>query len=204
MPKIVDHDMRKREIGEAVWRVILKRGLDGISVRSVAKEAKISTGALRYYFESQEELLVFSMRLVTERVRERISNIALTNDPLMDIKALLKELLPIGEERMVESEVWLAFLSKALSDNRLRPFLDEMNESLFTFYLMICRQLKEVKPTLYLWDPETEALKLAAFVDGLALHGTLYPERFSHERMEALVHSYLIMFMGEGFEGRRS
>ncbi|RKJ72007.1 TetR family transcriptional regulator, partial [Butyricicoccus sp. 1XD8-22] len=46
--------------------------LEGASVRSIAKEANLSLGAVRHYFNTQEELLEFAMQLVEEQVRERI------------------------------------------------------------------------------------------------------------------------------------
>ena len=72
MPKIVDHEARRKELAEAAWRVIRREGLEGASVRNVAKEAGMSLGSLRHYFATQSELLAFSMRMVGERVKERI------------------------------------------------------------------------------------------------------------------------------------
>ncbi|MDP8952326.1 MAG: TetR family transcriptional regulator, partial [Actinomycetota bacterium] len=72
MPKVVDSDARRTQIAEAVWRVILRGGLERASVRNVAREAGLSMGSLRHYFGTQAELPAFAMQLVTERVRGRI------------------------------------------------------------------------------------------------------------------------------------
>ncbi len=71
MPKIVNHEHRRKLIGEAVWRFILKDGMNGATVRNIAKEAGLTLGSLRHYFNFQEELLVFSMEFVKKRVTER-------------------------------------------------------------------------------------------------------------------------------------
>ena len=68
MPKLVDHEERRRELGDAVWRVIRSRGVDGASIRTVAHEAGWSPGALRHYFSTQSELLTFAMQMVVERI----------------------------------------------------------------------------------------------------------------------------------------
>ena len=46
MPKVVDHEERRRELAHAVWRVIRRQGVDRASVRTVALEAGWSPGAL--------------------------------------------------------------------------------------------------------------------------------------------------------------
>ena len=39
MPKIVDWDERRDEILSATWRVIARDGIDGATIRAIAKEA---------------------------------------------------------------------------------------------------------------------------------------------------------------------
>ena len=80
MPKVVDHEQRRRELAHAVWRVIRRQGVDQASVRTVALEAGWSPGALRHYFATQSELLAFAMRLVVERIEGRIAAIDQATD----------------------------------------------------------------------------------------------------------------------------
>lgn len=51
--KVVDAGVGRRELAEAVWRVILRDGVEGASVREVAAEAGLSSGSLKHYFGSQ-------------------------------------------------------------------------------------------------------------------------------------------------------
>ncbi|CAM5209993.1 HTH-type transcriptional regulator BetI [Ureibacillus acetophenoni] len=105
MPKIVNHDERKAQIAKATWIVIARDGLGGASVRSIAKEANLSLGAVRHYFNTQDELLEFAMQLVrqvTERILEH------TEKPLPPKEIalnMLMELIPsdngIGNASMV-------------------------------------------------------------------------------------------------------
>jgi len=73
MPKVVDPVERRRELAEAVWRVIRRDGIEGASVREVAREAELSTGSLRHYFGTQSELLTFAMRSVMQRIERRVA-----------------------------------------------------------------------------------------------------------------------------------
>ena len=60
MPKVVDHEQRRRELAAAVWRVIGREGVAEVSIRAVAAESGWSTGALRHYFATRAELLAFA------------------------------------------------------------------------------------------------------------------------------------------------
>ena len=48
MPKIVDHDARRAAIAEALWRVAERDGVEGVTMRAVAREAGWSTGVVTH------------------------------------------------------------------------------------------------------------------------------------------------------------
>ena len=68
MPKIVDHDQRRREVLDATWRVIVRSGLDATTMRRIAQEAGYSNGVLAHYFKDKEALVLEVIALQTERV----------------------------------------------------------------------------------------------------------------------------------------
>jgi AcrR family transcriptional regulator len=191
MPKLVDHEERRRELGEAVWRVIRRDGVDAASVRNVADEAGWSAGALRHYFGSQSELLAFAMQLVVDRVEDRVAALDRRAEPRRGVEQRLHELLPIDDERRAENEVWLAFTGRALVDPQLRARHEEVDEAL----RMACaRALEELgnagrlRPGL---DTELEAERLHGLLDGLALHTAMRPERISSQRIRSVVARHL-------------
>lgn len=64
MPKIVDHDEKRKQIAEAAWNIIRKEGVEKASIRRVAAEAGMSSGALRHYFSTQDEMLLFMHKVM--------------------------------------------------------------------------------------------------------------------------------------------
>ena len=131
MPKVVDIEVRRRELAEALWRVIRREGLERASVRNVAREAGLSMGALRHYFGTQDELLAFAMRLVIEGARGRIEILDLSSrNPREAVERVLRETLPLDEERVAEAEVWLALTGRALVDPALHALRAESYELL--------------------------------------------------------------------------
>lgn len=179
---------RRRDLAEAVWRVIRRDGLDRASVRTVAREAGVSMGSLRHYFGSQSELMVFSMRLVIERIQQRLDILTLPPDPLNAAQQVLAELLPVDEERQAEAEVWLAFTARAIVDPQLRQLRREAYELLRAG----CR--RRVAPLMpeatdKVIDMETE--RLFALLDGLAVHGVMNPERATAQHQLAVLDLHL-------------
>ena len=64
MPRKVDHAERRRELLEALWRVVERAGLAAVSYRDVAAEAGVSVRLVQYYFPTKAELLADALELV--------------------------------------------------------------------------------------------------------------------------------------------
>ncbi len=198
MPKLVDHEERRRELGDAVWRVIRSRGVDGASIRTVAHEAGWSPGALRHYFSTQSELLTFAMQMVVERIEARVSALEPPADPRRAVEQRLHELLPLDKERRAENEVWLAFAARALVDPQLRARHVEVDEELRMACVAALEELGSdgrLRPGL---DLELEAERLHGLLDGLAFHTAMRPDRMSPELIRSVLARHLDSLDPEG------
>ncbi|WP_166240680.1 TetR/AcrR family transcriptional regulator [Paenibacillus turpanensis] len=197
MPKIVDHSKRKVEIAEAAWRVIRQEGLPGVTVRRVADEAGLSLGALRHYFDSQDELVAFAMRLISERVAERIQNIQFSGDLRRDLEQVIGEIMPLDEERRLEAEVWLAFAGRAMFDPIARELSAKAHDELHAGFRRMIELLAARKGKAEELQIELEAKRLHALVDGLVLHHISFPERVEREWLVSVVAHHLDRITGE-------
>jgi AcrR family transcriptional regulator len=191
MPKIVDHEQRRRELGHAVWRVIRRDGVDHASVRTVANEAGWSPGALRHYFATQSELLAFAMRLVVERIEGRISALNRPTDAREGVEQVLHELLPLDEERRAENEIWLAFTARALIDPELRAQHHEMHDALNQACAASLETLAAAGRAQAGSQTALQVEHLHALTDGLAVHTALRPELMPPERIVAVLRLHL-------------
>jgi len=198
MPKIVDHEQRRRELGHAVWRVIRRGGVDHASVRTVANEAGWSPGALRHYFATQSELLAFAMRLVVERIEGRISALTRATDPREAVEQVLHELLPLDEERRAENEVWLAFSARALIDPELRAQHNEVHDALHQACASSLETLAAAGRAQAGSQTALQVERLHALTDGLAVHTALLPELMPPERIVAVLRLHLDALDREG------
>ena len=184
VPKQVDHDQRREELAAAVWRLVLREGVEAASIRQVADEAGWSTGSLRHYFATQSELLSFAMELVTRRVTERLETLPRTRTPQQRALAVLSQVLPLDAERHAEMQVWLAFTTRALVNPALRPRRDEAHALLRG----LCRQ---ITVALGARDPALAAERLHALVNGLALHAVLAPGTTTPDRQREILAVHL-------------
>jgi AcrR family transcriptional regulator len=180
MPKQVDHAQRREQLAAALWRVVMREGIEAASVRRVAAEAGWSTGSLRHYFETRSQLLAFAMELVVQRVTERVAAFGPEPDP----RRLLEQALPLDDERRAEMQVWLAFTTQALVDPGLRDLRDGAHAALRD----LCRRAVEQEGAA---DPGAAAEQLHALVDGLALHAVLAPAVTTPARQLELLEAYL-------------
>lgn len=195
MPKIIDHEKRREQIAEATWRVIVEQGVEGATVRGIAKEAGLSLGALRHYFATQDELLMYAMTLVKERATQRIREIAAQEDlsPKEKISKILLELLPTNQEKMIEMEVWFAF---TVYFRHKKEGFDAQHDGIYAGIRTLIDDADHFHLLKKQLDKEMEAEKLYALIDGLALHAFLEPRRVDGKRIErVLLHHLATLFV---------
>ncbi|WP_238418944.1 TetR/AcrR family transcriptional regulator [Gordonia sp. 'Campus'] len=170
MPKLIDRDERRAEIAEALWRIVLREGASGVSVREVAAEAGISVGSLRHVFADKEELLEFSMRLIYERVAVRLRRHDRIRSPLRWAEAALSEVLPLDDDRRVEMHVNLAMVTESVAHPGLAAAAREAHEGLRSLCVTVLTVLDEHVFLGAGRDLDADAIALHALVDGLAMH----------------------------------
>lgn len=180
MPKIVDHEARRLELADAVGRVIARNGVNEVSIRSVAAEAGWSSGALRHYFATRDELLAFACEQVIQGVTARITNMRHTGTIHQAVRDTLLETMPIDAQRHAEAAIAFAFLALGLSD----PRLAKVQRTHFDSMSGLCLQIIKSLDTEGLLAPHTASIeilarRLHAVVDGLSIQrlaGHLSPE----------------------------
>jgi AcrR family transcriptional regulator len=187
----IDTDARRRELGEALWRVVLRDGIEAASVRKVAAEAGVSAGSLRHVFPSQSELLTFAMQLVIDEVTRRVEAVEPSGDTREAVERVLQSLLVLDPETGAIFDVWLAFATRARVDASLRPLRDQVHAQVRTLCRVSVEALcadESARPDLVVGD---EAERLHAFIDGLAMHATLEPDLTTPARQVELLSLHL-------------
>lgn len=162
MPQKLDRDERRRQVSEAAWRVLVRDGLEALSVRNVAAEAGLPQSSLRYTFPTVASVRERAVALVLERLQERVA--AVDVDDAGWSRAVLAQLLPLDAERRTEMEVYLALGTAAMTDPALRDGHRASQEAIRDVCARALAVLTGRPPS------DVEVRELHALVDGLALH----------------------------------
>lgn len=123
MPRQVDHDERRRQIAEAVWRLAMRGGLEQVTLRQVAAEAGVSARLLQYYFGSRDQVLLGALEILNaEAERQAEDRMASLGDaPGMReiMRGVLLEMLPLDEQRHDRHVVYAAYFVRFLTEPSL-------------------------------------------------------------------------------------
>ncbi|GAA1869340.1 TetR/AcrR family transcriptional regulator [Brevibacterium marinum] len=112
MPKIVDHDQRRRELVAATLRIIVRQGLAGATMRDIAAEAGFANGAIKSYFASKSDLLAATYLFVFAATNRRVELSTAHLRGVPALRAFAHEVLPITPELHDEARVVLSFLAE--------------------------------------------------------------------------------------------
>ena len=164
-------------IADAAVTVVARRGLDQLSVRSVAREAGVAPGTVQHHYRSRPALLRAALDRVVERQFGRIAAGGPHPTPLAALRAGLRQLLPLDAARRDESIVWLAFTAAAASDaavaDRHREVVALMRRTTADT-IRLAQRAGEVPAGI---DATTSAVLVVAATDGLVVHGLSAPGR---------------------------
>ncbi|MFG2894761.1 TetR/AcrR family transcriptional regulator [Streptomyces sp. NPDC048248] len=187
MPKIVDREERRREVVEAVFRVVARGGIQQATLQNVAAEAGLAVGSVRHYFDSHPELLTAAAREMVHRVEARVQAqrdlLGPDDDPRDVAEEIAGQFLPLDAARADETAVWLEFAVAARTDPALGLIAAELHDGLRTVAGRLLHRLGVDDPVA------TE--HLAAVLDGLALNAALHPDRLRPDTVRAVLRRHL-------------
>lgn len=181
---------RVAEVVEATWRVIAREGLEGASLRNIARELGVTTGVLTHYFRDKEDLLGFVLASIFDGLE--VSNRPLLEegpDVQLTVEALLR-ILPSSPGRVDWWKVWLAFTVAALSrPGQAQAHADKYAE-LRRYWVNVMRRLKSAGFLKADIDPVIEAETLVCLVDGIGVQAVISPKALPARKQRALLRAY--------------
>ena len=169
MPKIVDHDERRKSIVEALWRVIARDGAHEVSVRHVAAEAGMPKSSIGHYVGTMPQLLGLAVEELRQSNTDYLVSLDLLDLDVDKATEVLYTLIPVSERRRHMSGVWLLLVSQAGADAEISDVLHRLNVSVsegLHDVLVGMRQQGLVDPRR---DIAVEVRRLHALIDGLAI-----------------------------------
>jgi AcrR family transcriptional regulator len=173
MPKIVDHKKRRDEIALVACRVVAQYGFEQTTIVRIAREAGYTTGMVAHYFDTKQEIIIASLRLILRRIEERLAPASRADQP--DLVALLTEALPVDASRFTECAFWTAFWGQVSTDRRLKRINAWLHrEYLKLFERCLALGLSEWRE----WSPavrEQVLRSVMTFINGLTASAVASP-----------------------------
>ncbi len=164
------HEQRRRAVAEATTRLIAQKGLDRVSVRDIAVEAGYSTHVVSHYFENKKELLLFTLREVSQRSVDRLK---MAIEDGEDVARCLETFLPLDSARIIDARLWLTFWTAALHDPDIAAEQLRFGSKYRDLMLGLLR-LRDMFPHGTPADAQDViAQRLQMAISGIAVHGVL-------------------------------
>jgi len=182
---------RRLEVSEAAWRVIVREGLDRTSMRAIAQEMGCTTGVVTHYFRDKQELILFALNQVTERLKTAMEQAIESVSGAERLVALLSAFLPFDAERQDTLRVWLAFLGYAVGRENL---MTEHQRSAAQLRTVLVQELKALQSAHLLRhdiDPVIEANVLLALVNGVSLDSLIQANCLTSNQQRLVIQRYV-------------
>lgn len=187
MPKVVDHEARREQFVRVAWRLIADHGIDDVTVRDIAREAGYSDGILAHYFNGKDELLVHALELSHEQLHERRDREREASTGPDRLIRILAEILPLDEHRIREMKVEMTFWCRSLQ-NRVMIKIQRREARRHRAFIRSLVEEEQANSRISgKHDPEQVVDLLTCLIDGISLHGVLYPNRVPPSRQLAIM-----------------
>jgi AcrR family transcriptional regulator len=115
MPRVVDHDARRRDIAAALLAVAARDGHEGVNSRAVARELGVAVGSLWHYVDGFDDVIRAAAAEVTRRTEERIRAATEGLRGLARLDAIMREVLPIDATTRTEAHIVVGFWGRLAS-----------------------------------------------------------------------------------------
>jgi AcrR family transcriptional regulator len=200
MPKQVDHQARREQITEAVYRLIAQRGYDAVSLREVAAEAGVSMGLVQHYFRTKDQMLHFALDRMHDRVarrlQHRLANLAEPRTTRAVLRAMMLEAIPTSDESRADACVSMAFFNRALVEPSYSAALRATYPSVLSAVTQLLRQARDNNELVPDTNAEQEAVNLYALTQGLL--GPLLIGHYTPQAAAAAVDHHLDRLFKDG------
>ncbi len=198
MPRRVDKVERRNRIMDAAMRVFARLGVHQARMDDVAREARMSKGALYWYFRSKEDLLkailarMFEpdLKLMEELVRQR------ERSAVERLETMARKALDSLPQMRVTQALLYEFYALAARTGPLQTLIRDYYRRYYELLTELLAQGIE-QGELRIQNPQRAAMALLAQFEGLFLISVLLPGVDLHQEWRALSDEVLKRLSGE-------
>ena len=198
MPKKVDHKERREAFLAAAYRTIKKHGIDGVTIRAVAREAGFTTGALVHYVSSKDKLLIQASEYSATEVRTAMEAMEALPDKLEALREVLYLALPSDEDKRGNWNFFLGFWERSVHNPAVRRVTHlryvewlKRTERLITAAQKAHKIAADV-------DVKRATRSIVALIDGIAIQALRTGSTLPGKEQRALVDNWIEFWLRPG------
>ena len=187
----VKYSNRRLEVTEAAWRVIVRDGLDRASMRAIAQELGASTGVVTHYFRDKDELTLFALERVFEKLFQDMADCAKGKHGIEQLEQMIFAALPFEPNGLQGWQIWIAFLGYAIGREKL---IEEHRKRYDSLRQLICQALADLQRAKLIradLDLMLEANALIALVDGIGTGCVISPKQFQPDQQCYIIQRHI-------------
>ncbi|MBB5081760.1 TetR/AcrR family transcriptional regulator [Nonomuraea endophytica] len=199
-PARTDHDARRHDVSEAVWRVLAEHGFAGLTLRAVAGAMGASTGLVTHYFGGKRELVAHALDILETRTQRR-PRLKAPAPGLAALRTHVLNILPLTPEGMATNRVWVCSWDIALSDPVLFAAQTSRYERIRADLRAAIDDARRLGELVTGADADDLAATTLSFTHGLVVQALFAPETFPPARLTRLADDFLAATFGGSCPG---
>ena len=196
MARQADHNERRKLFAAAALAVISREGLEGLTMREVAKEAGFTTGALTHYFQSKDEVLIAASEAGADVVRPEMDDAATGASARAALRELLYTVLPTSAAMKAQWRFWIAFWERAAHSPQVQRVMRERYFEYTNRVATVIRRSQEQGETPREIDAERAAREIIALIDGIGVQVMIGSRKFTSAVQREYVDGLLDLRLG--------
>ena len=143
MPKIIDHDQRRKDIVDVTWQLIVEGGIEAATMREIATRAGFANGALKHYFSGKDAIVEGAYERSLTSLGDRLHAHVGDKRGIEALELFMRFTLPIEQEDATAARVLLSFWERCAFSPEIRGGYDAHLDSWKEGYLRYLAEGRE-------------------------------------------------------------
>ena len=182
---------RRSQVASAAMKLIAEQGLQKTSLRAIAHELGCTTGVLTHYFRNKDELLLFMLEVVMERLGEKMAIAVKDVEGIERLTVMMLAVLPTTDELKQIWRVWLAFVGHMPGHAGLMEEHKTLYQQFKVFLISELTALVEAGAIATNSDLDFEAAAWIAVMDGIGVNMLAAPQDYSEEQLKTIINRHV-------------
>ncbi len=183
-------DKRER-ILNAAETCLKERGLNGLNIRDVAREAGVSLGSVHYYFSGKDQILMEIFQGFVKRVSRATLSGVPDADPRQVIVAFLESFFTELEREPYTCRVFLDLWDHLDRHEESRRLMESYYRNAIDFLTRWIRKGKK-RGQFQVEAPAMAAAQIIAMIDGIKVQVHLFGAAFDMKKMKTACRKFVV------------